>query len=70
MTKLALENKRESLEELDRRAKRRTPSPPAEQTKNDEGQKDDKGSTNEDEATQDESPALKFVSAVATSLVC
>ena len=57
------------LEELDRRAKRRTPSPPAEQTKKDEEQKDDKQSTNEDEATQEESPALKFVRTPITPLL-
>ena len=57
------------LEELDRRAKRRTPSPPAEQTKKDEEQKDDKQSSNEDEATQEESPALKFVRTPITPLL-
>lgn len=47
------------LEELDRRAKRRTPSPPAEQNKKDEEQTDEKNSANE--ATQEDSAAPKFV---------
>ncbi|KAK7685687.1 hypothetical protein QCA50_011031 [Cerrena zonata] len=57
------------LEELDRRAKRRTPSPPVEQSKKEEEQQNDVKSTKEEEVAQEESLHLNLADLPHTLLL-